>query len=97
MSKLYFKFGAMASSKTANALIHIGSPIAFDTDMFLSQLPMLMKVAYDGDEAQTRDLVAKLVHTYHPAGEHGSEYKGTAYEQQMEAIKQKEQESAAIS
>ena len=44
---------------------------------------MLMNTAYDGEEDKIRDLVAQVVTTYHPAGEHGSEYKGEAYEQQM--------------
>ena len=30
-----------------------------------------------------RSLVAEVVDTYHPAGEHGSEEKGKAYEEQM--------------
>ena len=68
---------------TPNHLIHIGCPIPFDTDEFLGQLQQLMNAAYDGKEDAIRDLVAKSVPTYHPAGEHGSEAKGTAYEQQM--------------
>lgn len=68
---------------TPNHLIHIGSPIPFDTDEFLLQLKILMSAAYDGQEDIIRELVAEVVPTYHPAGEHGSEYKGEAYAKQM--------------
>jgi FlaA1/EpsC-like NDP-sugar epimerase len=54
---------------TPNHLIHIGSPIPFDTDEFLSYLLELMTAAYDGEEDNIRALVAKAVPTYHPAGE----------------------------
>ena len=71
---------------TSNKLIHIGSPIPFDEDGFLSELPNLMAVAHDGNEAEIRKMVAKLVPTYRPAGEHGSEYKGKAFEEQMKLV-----------
>ena len=77
---------------TPNHLIHIGSPIPFDTDEFLHQLQMLMTAAYDGQEDTIRDLVAEVVPTYHPAGEHGSEDKGEAYKQQMKMVMQKSEE-----
>ncbi len=68
---------------TPNHLIHIGSPISFDTDDFLQQLEGLMAAAYGGCEDTIRDLVAEVVTTYHPAGEHGSEDKGEVYERQL--------------
>ena len=68
---------------TPNHLIHIGSPIPFDTDEFLKQLQGLMDAAYAGEEGKIRTLVAEAVPTYHPAGEHGSEDKGEAYDRQM--------------
>lgn len=68
---------------TPNKLIHIGSPIPFDTDEFLTQLQTLMNAAYDGRESEIRDLVSTVVPTYSPAGEHGSEKKGAAYESQI--------------
>lgn len=74
---------------TPNHLIHIGSPLPFDTDEFIHQLQMLMTAAYDGQEDSIRDLVAEVVPTYHPAGEHGSEDKGEAYTQQMKMVMQK--------
>lgn len=77
---------------TPNHLIHIGSPIPFDTDEFLYQLQMLMTAAYDGQEDSIRDLVAEVVPTYHPAGEHGSEDKGEAYTKQMKMVMQKSEE-----
>ncbi len=81
---------------TPNHLIHIGCPIAFDTDKFLNQLKMLMIAAYNGEEDKIRELVAEVVPTYHPAGEHGSEYKGKAYVRQMEAIAENETKKTAI-
>lgn len=54
---------------TPNHLIHIGHPIPFDTDEFLSQLQVLMTAAYEGREDRIRELVAEVVTTYHPAGE----------------------------
>ena len=71
---------------TPNKLIHIGSPIAFDTDVFLSSLEGLMQVAYDGDDDGIRDRVAEIVTTYHPAGEHGSEERGEEYARQMAEV-----------
>ncbi len=75
---------------TPNKLIHIGRPIPFDTDTFLSELQTLMSAAYDGEENKIRDLVASVVTTYRPAGEHGSEDKGEAFEKQMELVNAKE-------
>lgn len=77
---------------TPNHLIHIGSPISFDTDEFLHQLQMLMTAAYDGQDDSIRNLVAAVVPTYHPAGEHGSEDKGEAYTKQMKMVMQKSEE-----
>ncbi len=68
---------------TPNKLIHIGSPIPFDTDEFLCELKTLMNAAIDGRDEDIRQLVAGLVPTYHPAGEHGSEYKDEIYEKQL--------------
>ena len=48
---------------TPNHLIHIGNPIAFDEDRFLSQLEALMKAAYEG-EGDIRQQVAEIVETY---------------------------------
>ncbi len=73
---------------TPNKLIHIGQPISFDTDAFLKDLEELMTVAYDGCNEDIKNLVAKVVPTYHPAGEHGSEQKGIAYEQQIKTVKE---------
>ncbi len=71
---------------TPNNLIHIGSPIPFDTDTFLGQLKELLLAAYTGDEDEIRKLVAEVVPTYQPAGENGSEKKGKAFEEQMRVI-----------
>ncbi len=60
---------------TPNHLIHIGSPIPFDTDKFLTQLRALMIAAYDGRDDIMHDLVAEVVPTFHPIGENGKERK----------------------
>ena len=49
---------------TSNQLIHIGQPIPFEVDDFMSQLQQLMEVAYDGCEEEVRSLVAQMVPTY---------------------------------
>lgn len=65
--------------KTKNELIHIGSPIPFDADTFLSHLEPLMTAAYANDES-IRSVVAQMVSTYHPVGEHGQTGKDAVYE-----------------
>lgn len=64
---------------TPNQLIHIGCPIPFDSEVFLKQLEELMYASYE-NRKDIRELVAAVVPTYHPAGEHGSEQKGQTYE-----------------
>ena len=54
--------------KTANKLIHIGMPIPFDIDIFLSKLDNLMEKAYK-NKKNIRELVADMVSTYHPEGD----------------------------
>lgn len=81
---------------TPNHLIHIGKPIHFDTDTFLSQLHQLMEVAYDGKDEDIRTLVEQIVPTYHPAGEHGSEEKGEVFEKQMEQVEHSRTEETAV-
>ena len=49
--------------KTDNDLIHIGSPIPFDTDKFLEQLGELMDAAYR-NKKDIRERVARIVTTY---------------------------------
>lgn len=50
---------------TPNKLIHIGSPIPFDTERFLTQMEVLMKAAYE-NQSNIRELVESMVPTYHP-------------------------------
>ena len=52
--------------KTENSLIHIGNPIPFDTDEFLSELDGLLAAAYD-NRSDIRERVKKIVPTYHEA------------------------------
>lgn len=58
--------------KTANKLIHIGMPIPFDIDIFLSKLDNLMEKAYK-NKKNIRELVADMVSTYHPEGDKNAE------------------------
>ena len=51
--------------KTENELIHIGNPVAFDTDAFLEQLEKLMLAAHDNNQDIVQ-MVASMVPTYHP-------------------------------
>lgn len=68
-------------TKTSNELINIGKPIDFDEDLFLKQLGGLMEAAYD-ERTDIREFISGIVDTYRPAGEHGTEEKGKAYERQ---------------
>ena len=81
---------------TPNRLIHIGRPIPFDVNAFLGQVQQLMTVAYNGDEEGTRQLVARLVPTYRPAGENGSTEKGSAYEIQMSHIRSSQKDVTPV-
>lgn len=81
---------------TPNHLIHIGTPIPFDTDEFLNQLQMLLTAAYEGREDDIRELVAGVVPTYHPAGEHGSEDKGEAYNKQLGIVTEESKEKVIL-
>ena len=51
--------------KTENKLIHIGCPIPFETDAFLSKLDALMIAAY-ANKKDIRERVQEIVETYHP-------------------------------
>ena len=52
--------------RTDNDLIHIGCPIAFDTDEFLGHMGQLMEAAYRNDK-DIRTQIASMVSTYHPS------------------------------
>lgn len=54
--------------KTDNELIHIGKPIEFDVEEFLSQLEELAKAGYENDNDIVK-MVEKIVPTFHPSGE----------------------------
>ena len=69
--------------KTPNSLIHIGSPIPFNTEQFLEDLEKLMLAAYDND-SQICAMVEKIVPTYHP--EHVGERDATFQKLHKEAI-----------
>jgi FlaA1/EpsC-like NDP-sugar epimerase len=78
---------------TPNNLIHIGSPIPFDTDIFIKQLQMLMNAAYN-ENNNICELVEQVVPTYHPAGRNGSEEKSEVFEKQMKVIQGYAQEES---
>lgn len=73
-------------TKTPNDLIHIGKSIEFDENQFFVDLHELMEKAVENSD-DIRDLVSKLVPTYHPAGKHGSEAKGEVYERLVKGMK----------
>jgi len=52
--------------RTDNDLIHVGCPIAFDTDEFLRQMSPLMEAAYRNDK-DIRTRITSMVSTYHPS------------------------------
>lgn len=54
--------------KTANALIHIGKPLKFDTDAYLAAMPDFMDMTYRNRDAEIRNKVMELVESYHPIG-----------------------------
>ena len=49
--------------------IHIGKPIDFDNELFMTQLEALMRVSYNNDTEGIRELLKEVVCTYHPAEE----------------------------
>ena len=64
--------------KTENDLIHIGCPIPFDTDEFLTQLEELMRAAYS-NKSDIRERIARVVTTYKlPAGAGQTKQKASA-------------------
>jgi FlaA1/EpsC-like NDP-sugar epimerase len=71
-------------TKTENELIHIGKPIPFDEQKFLTQLEELAEASYSNEPAIS-DLVEKVVTTYHPACKGGSE-SGEVYRVLMEQV-----------
>lgn len=73
---------------TPNKLIHIGKPIPFDPDGFLEDLKELMLASYEEKTDDIRNLVTRIVPTYHPAGRHGSQHKGKTYEKQIEQVQE---------
>ena len=53
-------------TKTDNELIHIGHPIPFEIETFLTQLKELMEISYANKEEETVELVAQVVTTFRP-------------------------------
>ncbi len=65
---------------TPNKLIHIGNPIPFNTDLFTTQIQMLMDAAYEGREDEMSELVADVVSTYHPETVKDADHQVKAYQ-----------------
>lgn len=53
--------------KTENDLIHIGQPLQFDANEFLSEVDQLMLTAYSNKDEKIREYTQRVVRTYHPA------------------------------
>lgn len=70
---------------TPNKLINICNPLDFDTDGLMDNIEELMHICYDEPE-RVKDFVESIVHTYHPAGEHGTIEKTKAYKEQVAAM-----------
>ncbi|EHL09406.1 hypothetical protein HMPREF9624_01447 [Oribacterium asaccharolyticum ACB7] len=56
--------------ETENSRIHIGKPLQFDIEAFLTKIDGLMDVAYKNKEEDIREIVKEIVVTYKPAEEH---------------------------
>lgn len=70
---------------TPNKLISICNPTDFDADQLFSNIEALMHICYEKPE-KVKEFVESIVPTYHPAGEHGTEEKPKAYQEQLEAM-----------
>lgn len=81
-------------TKTENDLIHIGKPIAFETDEFLSHLENLMYLAYT-NKGNIRKQVEKMVSTYHPANVEEPVEKDDKYLELVKNGKKKMKEATA--
>jgi len=55
--------------ETENSRIHIGKPLQFDIEAFLTKIDGLMDVAYKNKEEDIRAIVKEIVGTYKPAEE----------------------------
>lgn len=73
---------------TPNKLISICNPTDFDADKLFSNIEKLMHICYEKPES-VKSFVESIVPTYHPAGEHGTEEKPKAYQEQIEAMSAK--------
>ncbi len=71
--------------KTKNKLIHIGSPLEFNTEEFLQDMLALMKAAYD-DRKDIKEYVKKIVCTYRPTEENELEVSNDACAKLMEEV-----------
>ena len=74
--------------KTDNELIHIGCPIPFETETFLGQLAELMNTAYANREDIIREMVEKIVSTYHPEKASDSGKKDAMYQKLVKTAEQ---------
>ena len=73
--------------RTPNDLIHIGNPIPFEVDIFLTNLKELMDAAYENREHDIRDMVRQIVNTYHPAKVNSNGVKDKVYLRMLQAMK----------
>ena len=84
--------------KTDNDLIHIGSPIPFNTEHYFRKLEVLAKAGYNNDP-HIVDYVRDIVLTFHPVGDKptGEENKGSvALTVQLAAMAARERELVTV-
>lgn len=55
--------------RTPNELIHVAHPLDFDRDTLIEQARELFLAAEKNDEKDIRELIMKMVSTYHPSAE----------------------------
>ncbi len=70
---------------TPNKLINICQPIDFDADKLFTNIEQLMHICYEEPD-RVKHFVESIVPTYHPAGEHGTEEKPDAYQEQIKSM-----------
>ncbi len=73
---------------TPNKLISICNPTDFDADKLFINIERLMHLCYE-EPSSVKKFVEDIVPTYHPAGEHGTEEKPAAYQEQIKAMAMK--------
>ncbi len=85
--------------RTDNELIHIGSPIPFNTAQFLKKLEKLAIAGYNNDDEHIVDIVADIVTTFHPVGDNPTGYENLdsqAFTDQQIAMEEREKQLVCV-